>query len=131
MVTEEGVQLGELEIIAEMLASASLFSPEAADGLEELLSRVAAQAPDEFCSVTHVYSNHIDMLAKQAVAAEATLHSVEPKLGYMGAMSGVTAVASALVDPAVAAGSNILFVDVADEGGMSAVLLKKERNVLA
>jgi 3-oxoacyl-[acyl-carrier-protein] synthase II len=126
---EEAQKRGAREL-AEVVASATVFTPDLQRGYEACVARIRRGVGDAtFGAIAHVIGAGKRGLDERApLSGDVTVHAIAPRLGYLGSATGAFGVAAALADRSIGAGSLVLVVGASDDGSASTVLFRKLAN---
>lgn len=106
-------------------ATTSLFSPEPVKALKEGLRRLSSDAGADYESITHVYTDRLDLMGEVSDFAGSAICNLSERFGYLGSLFGATALISALVDQSVPQGARILIINAGMQGNLTAALFTK------
>lgn len=113
--------------LAEVLAVSTCYCPDKQDGYENNIKRLSAQVGESvMAEIDHMMSAQKRDLDEEApLTASPTKHKLYPKLGFLNGLTGAMAVAAALVDEDIEAGSLILINNASEEGNHASLLIRK------
>jgi hypothetical protein len=128
--SREAAKARNAEVLGEILAYASCFSPELEVGVKYCLNQIAVQNPGILPQVLHCFGGekcifNCTEILDAHLPKKASYYTITDKIGYMFSAAGAFKIASALAEDAILAGELILITDISPEGNCSSLILRK------